>query len=336
MESPYENPAVRERAQTLAQRLVLVVGSANMDMVVACERFPRPGETVLGGDFAMFPGGKGANQAVACARLGGRVQFLGKMGNDPFRETLAAGLRRDGVRLDGLLTDAEAATGVAVITVDGDAENTIVVASGSNMRLTPADLDTHADLFAEADVVLTQLEVPLETVARAAELAHEHGALFILNPAPARPLPDALLAQVDFLTPNETEAAQLAGFAPDGTTTAEVSARELLRRGVRHVLVTVGEEGVLLLSESGAERVPAFRVAPVDTTAAGDAFNGALAYALADGQPLGEAVRFANAVAACAVTKRGAQPSMPDRAALDAFLRAHGTSAPAQVGAVER
>ncbi|HLT45855.1 MAG TPA: ribokinase, partial [Rubricoccaceae bacterium] len=284
------------------RRGVLVVGSANMDMVVACERFPRPGETVLGRDFETFPGGKGANQAVACARLGGRVQFLGKMGADPFRESLTASLIRDGVRLDGLLTDDEAATGVAVITVDARGENTIVVASGSNMRLTPADLDAHEALFAGAAVVLAQLEVPLETVSRAAELAHVHGATFILNPAPARPLPDALLAQVDFLTPNETEAAQLAGFAPDGTTAAEVAARTLLRRGVRHVLVTVGEEGVLLVTEGGVERFPAFRVAPVDTTAAGDAFNGALAFALAEGQPLDEAVRLANAVAACAVT----------------------------------
>jgi ribokinase len=301
---------------------VLVVGSANMDMVVACERFPQAGETVLGRDFAMFPGGKGANQAVACAKLGGRVQFLGKMGADSFRERLTASLRRDGVRLDGLMTDAAAATGVAVITVDGGAQNTIVVASGSNMRLAPADLDAHAYLFAEAAVVLAQLEVPVETVERAAELAHYHGALFVLNPAPACPLPDALLARVDFLTPNETEVAQLAGFAPDGTT-AEVAARELLRRGVRHVLVTVGEEGALLVTEAGAERFPALRVRAVDTTAAGDAFNGALAYALAEGQPLSEAVRLANAVAGYAVTRRGAQPSMPDRAALDAFLHAH-------------
>jgi ribokinase len=301
---------------------VLVVGSANMDLVVACERFLRPGETMLARDFAMYPGGKGANQAVACARLGGCVRFLGKMGDDPFREALAESLRRDGVLLDGLLTDEEAATGVALITVDGAGENTIVVASGSNMRLTPADLDAHAHLFAEAAVVLTQLEIPLETVARAAELAHAHGALFVLNPAPARPLPDALLAQVDFLTPNESEAAQLAGFASDETT-AEASAGALLRRGVRHVLVTLGEEGALLVTADRTERFPAFRVQPVDTTAAGDAFNGALAYALADGQPLDEAIRLANAVAGYAVTRRGAQPSMPDRAALAAFLRAH-------------
>lgn len=306
-----------------ARRTALVVGSANMDLVVSCDHFPQPGETLLARDFGTFPGGKGANQAVACAKLGGQVQFLGKMGRDAFRDTLAAGLARDGVLLDGLLTDSEAPTGVALVTVDARGENTIVVASGSNMRLTPGDLEKHEALFAEAAVVLVQLEIPLETVTRAAELAHAYGALVVLNPAPARPLPDALLRMVDFLTPNQTEAARLAGFAPDGTATAESAARVLLARGVRHVLVTLGKEGALLVTEDGVERFPAFRVQPVDTTAAGDAFNGALAYALADRQPLEKAIRLAHAVAACAVTRRGAQPSMPDRATLDAFLHAH-------------
>jgi ribokinase len=319
----------RREAQGLsvAKRTVLVVGSANMDLVVSCERFLRPGETMLGHDFGMFPGGKGANQAVACAKLGGRVHFLGKMGRDPFRDALADGLARDGVHLDGLLTDDEAPTGVALITVDARGENTIVVASGSNMRLTPADLDAHEALFAGAAVVLVQLEIPPETVLRAAELGRAHGATVVLNPAPARPLPDALLALVDFLTPNQAEAAELAGLTPDGTATAEVAARALLGRGVRHVLVTVGEEGALLVTQDGTERFPAFAVTPVDTTAAGDAFNGALAYALAEGQGLHEAIPLANAVAAVAVTRRGAQPSMPDRAALDAFLHAHAAEA---------
>ncbi len=314
-------------AQTLARRDVLVVGSANMDLVVTCERFLKPGETMLAHDFAMFPGGKGANQAVACAKLGGRVHFLGKMGDDAFHDALCESLRHDGVGLDGLLTDADAPTGVALITVDARGENTIVVAAGSNMRLTPADLDAHERLFADAAVVLVQLEIPPETVRHAAELARRHGATFILNPAPAQRLPDDLLRQIDVLTPNATEAAQLAGLAPDGSTTAEHAARELVRRGVRHVLVTVGEEGALLVTEGGTERFPAVRVAPVDTTAAGDAFNGALAYALADGQSLREAVPLANAVAGYAVTQRGAQPSMPDPAALDAFLHAHAADA---------
>lgn len=305
------------------RRGVLVVGSANMDMVVTCERFPRPGETILARDFGMFPGGKGANQAVACARLGGDVQFLGKMGRDPFRDSLTASLERDSVRLDGLLTDPLLPTGIALITVDGRGENEIVVASGSNMSLVPGDLDAHEALFAQAAVVLLQLEIPIETVARAAALGRAHGATVILNPAPAQPLPDDLLRGVDYLTPNETEVAALAGLTRDGEGAAEAAAQELVRRGVRCVIVTVGEEGALVVTAEGAERFPACLVQPIDTTAAGDAFNGALAFALAGGQPLAEAVRLANAVAGYAVTQRGAQTSMPDRAALDAFLREH-------------
>lgn len=312
-----------DRRNGRERRPVLVVGSANMDMVVACEHFPQPGETVLSQEFGMFPGGKGANQAVACARLGGDVRFLGKLGRDPFRESLVAGLQRDGVALDGLLTDDGAPTGVALITVDVRGENTIVVASGSNMRLTPDDLDAHEALFADAAVVLVQLEVPLDTVARAADLARTHGATLVLNPAPARPLPDDLLRQVDVLTPNETEVAQLADFPLDGVATAEAAAHALLGRGVRHVLVTLGGQGALLVTGDWTERFPAVPVAAVDTTAGGDAFNGALAHALAEGRPLRDAVPFANAVAGYAVTQRGAQPSMPDLATLDLFLREH-------------
>jgi ribokinase len=323
-------------AQTLAQPMVLVVGSANMDMVVGCERFPQPGETVLAEDFGMFPGGKGANQAVACAKLGGHVHFLGKLGNDPFRNALADNLRHDGVVLDGLMTDDEAPTGVALITVDARGENTIVVASGSNMRLTPDDLDAHEALFARAAVVLVQLEIPQETVERAVAMGHANGALVVLNPAPARPLSDALLRQIDVLTPNQTEAAQLVGQPPDGTTTAEAAARSLVQRGVRNVVVTVGEEGALLVNEQGVERFAAVPVEPVDTTAAGDAFNGALAYALAARQTLAESVHLANAVAAFSITQRGAQPSMPDRPALDAFLDEHAQSLAADSWAAYR
>ena len=290
-----------------------------MDMVVACDDFPRPGETILANDFGRFPGGKGANQAVACARLGGRTVFLGKMGDDPFRADLAATLEASGVSLDGLLTDAEAPTGVALITVDRHGENSIVVASGSNLRLTPADLNAHETLFAQAAVVLVQLEIPLETVGRAAELARAHGATFILNPAPAQRLPDALLRLVDVLTPNQGEAAQLAGHLPDGIETAEAAAHALLGRGVGQVVVTLGPNGAMLVGPDGVERFEAVPVQPVDTTAAGDAFNGALAFALAGGQSLAEAIPLANLVAAFAVTRRGAQPSMPAAADLEVF-----------------
>jgi ribokinase len=305
------------------QPMVLVIGSANMDMVVGCDRFPQPGETILARDFGMFPGGKGANQAVAAAKIGGHVQFIGKMGSDPFHDGLVASLQREGVQLDGLFVDEVTPTGVALITVDGKGENEIVVASGSNMKLTPADLDAQEALFAEASVVLVQLEIPVDTVQRAVELGRKHGATVILNPAPARLLPQELLRSVDYLTPNETEVAQLAGLSPDGLPTSEDSARALVARGVRNVVVTLGEQGALLVSEDGAQRYPACRVRAVDTTAGGDAFNGALAFGLAGGRSPAEAIQLANAVAGYAVTHRGAQPSMPDRGALQEFLHEH-------------
>lgn len=302
---------------------VLVVGSANMDMVVRCEQFPRPGETVFGGEFGMYPGGKGANQAVACARLGGTVFFLGKMGEDVFRDQLAAGLRRDGVRLDHLLVDPETPTGIALITVAGDGQNEIIVVSGSNMKLSPADVEARRDVFAAARIVLLQLEVPLETVCRAAELAREAGATVILNPAPARPLPAALLSRVDYLTPNETEAELLTGVAVTDEASAERAARGLLDRGVGRVVVTMGEKGALLVEPGGSRLFAARPVQAVDTTAAGDAFNGALAHALAEGRALEDAIPFANTVAAFAVTRKGAQTSMPAAADLAAFAAGH-------------
>ena len=298
---------------------VLVVGSANMDMVVRCEQFPRPGETIFGDEFGMYPGGKGANQAVACARVGGHVYFLGKMGADVFHEQLAGALRRDGVRLDHLLVDAEVPTGIALITVNGDGENEIIVVSGSNMRLTPADVDAHAGAFEGAEVVLLQLEVPLETVHRAAERARAAGATVILNPAPARPLPPSLLALVDLLTPNETEAEILTGIPVTDEASAVRAAGRLLDQGVGRVVFTLGERGALVVEPGGSRHHPARAVRAVDTTAAGDAFNGALAFALADGRSLDDALPFANTVAAFAVTRKGAQTSMPDAAELAAF-----------------
>ena len=287
-----------------------------MDMVVSCARFPAPGETILTDDFMTFPGGKGANQAVAAARLGGRVRFLGKMGDDVFRSQLLESLQADGVDTEHVLVDAESSTGVALITVDGEGENQIIVASGSNMRLTPEEVEAERALFDEADVVLLQLEVPVETVERAATLAKAAGATVILNPAPACELSEALLRQVDILTPNESEAARLTGVRITDRAAAEVAARRLLAKGARHVIVTLGADGALLVSAEGARHVPAREVHAVDTTAAGDAFNGALAFALAGGQALGEALAFATEAAAYAVTHRGAQASMPTMDAL--------------------
>lgn len=301
-------------------RSVLVVGSANMDMVVATDRFPKPGETVLANDFGMFPGGKGANQAVACARLGGDVSFLGKMGNDMFRQRLFESLERDGVDVSGVMLDEEAPTGIALITVDGSGQNEIVVVSGSNMRLAAADVQTHEDLFDRAAFLMLQLEIPLDTVVRAAKLAIECGTRVILNPAPAVELSDELLGMVDVLTPNESEMELLTGQSVEDQPSAIAAAGNLIERGVRHVILTLGSRGALHVMADTVQAYPAYRVEAVDTTAAGDAFNGALAYSLSRGDEMPKAVSFANAAAACCVTRMGAQTSMPTLEEVEQFL----------------
>ena len=299
---------------------ILVVGSANMDMVVLTKRFPQPGETVFGGRFGMFPGGKGANQAVAAARLGGQVFFLGKMGRDLFQEKLTASMKKDGVRLERLAIDPEEPTGIALITVDDEGQNEIVVVSGSNMKLLPEDIERERSIFGSVRIVLLQLEVPLPTVVRTAKIAREHAVTVVLNPAPARRLPKTLLRTIDYLTPNETELEQLSGIPVSRTSAAERAARRLLDQGVKNILVTMGAKGCLLVNGRGARLYPARKVKPVDTTAAGDAFNGAFAYALASGQSLDEAIPFANAAAAVSVTRVGAQSSMPMMMEVRAFI----------------
>ena len=299
---------------------ILVVGSANMDLVARARRFPAPGETVFGEGFGMYPGGKGANQAVCAAKLGGDVLFLGKIGDDLFGETLSRGMKQDGVRLGRLLVDGDAPTGTALIAVDGNGENEIIVVSGTNMHLRPADVHRARPAFDAARVVLLQLEIPLVTVRAAAEMAHARGAVVVLNPAPARTLPRSLLALVDYLTPNETELGQLSGLPVAGIPATVRAARALLARGVKNVVVTLGERGALFVDGTSARRFAARRVKPVDTTGAGDAFNGAFALAIAQGRPVGDAVTFANAAAALSVTRPGAQGSMPTLRELRRFL----------------
>ena len=291
---------------------VLVVGSINMDLVVTAKRMPRLGETLLGDGFTTYPGGKGANQAVAAARLGAAVSLLGCVGDDAFGRDLRAHLESEGVDCRHVSRGA-GATGIAAITVSGG-DNAILVAPGANHQLTPAHLDAAEQAFIDADVVLTQLEIPLETVRRAAELAARHKKPLLLNPAPAVPLPEALLAQVALLTPNEHEFLTMLA-QPDADW------RELLAQQPRKLVMTHGKHGAYYaLSRGQLQHQPGFEVEAVDSTGAGDTFNGALAAFL----PLGleRAVRRAAAAGALSVTRPGAQGGMPTLAELDAFLEA--------------
>ena len=298
---------------------IVVVGSLNMDLVVRSPRHPQPGETIIGGEFRTFPGGKGANQAVAAARLGGVVKMIGRVGTDAFGDVLIDTLARDRVDTAHVVRDGESPTGVALITVDAaSGQNTIVVASGANARVTPDDVDAADAAFEGAAVLLLQLECPLPAVARAIELEKRHGARVVLNPAPAQPLDPALLSGVDYLIPNQTELALLTGV-PDAHAVRE-AAQRLQAAGVRQVIVTLGKEGALVAEAGGETHLPAYRVQAVDTTAAGDAFVGAFAVALLEGRSTREAARWGNAAGALAVTRAGAQPSLPTRAELETFL----------------
>jgi ribokinase len=291
-----------------------------MDLVIRAPRIPQPGETIIGRDFRSVPGGKGANQAVAAARLGARVSMVGRVGRDAFGDALLENLASDGIDHTYVTQDPEAASGVALIVVDDVGQNSIVVASGANGRLSPADVEAAEAAITGADVVLTQMESPLQTVTRAAEIANAHRVPVVLNPAPARPLPGSLLRLVDVLIPNESETALLTGMPVGDEPQAEAAAAALRETGVGNVILTLGERGALLGRPTGAIHVPAFEVQPVDTTAAGDAFVGAFAVALAEERSLVEAVRWGNAAGALATTKMGAQPSLPTRGAVEQLL----------------
>ena len=299
---------------------VLVVGSSNTDMIIRVPRIPRPGETILGREFAMAGGGKGANQAVAAARAGGRVTFVARVGADVFGAQALAGFEADGIDTRFVSRTDGAPSGIALIQVDDRGENSISVASGANAVLSVEDVGRADDAFAAADIVLVQLESPIETVAAAVRKAGERGVPVILNPAPARPLDDDILRRVAVLTPNEHEAGMLAGSAVTDERGIREGAARIRARGPRTVVITLGERGAYASSEEFEGLVPAFKVKSVDTTAAGDVFNGALAVALAEKRPLEEALRFAQAAAALSVTRPGAQPSAPTRAEIEAFI----------------
>ena len=299
---------------------VVVVGSFMMDLVIKAERRPQKGETLIGQQFGMFGGGKGNNQAIAAARLGGDVTMVGRLGRDSFGDTLMDALVEEGVEIRFIVRDAEVGTGVGSPVIDADGDNSIIIVPRANMRLSAADVDRAASAISDSDVLLLQLEVPIAASQRAAEIAKSSGTKVILNPAPARDLPDSFLAQVDILTPNQVEAELLSGVEVSDSEGAERAARILLDRGVSAVILTLGEGGALLLKDGLTTSIPAYRVNVVDTTAAGDAFCGALATALARGEALEDAVVFANAAGALAVTVLGAAPSMPTVKQITEFL----------------
>ncbi len=301
---------------------IVVVGSLNMDLVVQVSAIPAPGETVLGSNFATIPGGKGANQAVAAARLGAKVTLIGRVGADGFGEQLLAAARAEGIDVTHVGVDGTSATGIAMITVDATGQNSIAVASGANYRLTAVHVRQAWEQLDQVDLLVMPLETPLETIETAVALANQSGVKVILNPAPARPLPASILAGVDVLVPNESETTLLTGIPIDSVEETQRAARRLLALGVGNVVLTLGSRGALVLAGEMGEitAVAPHQVTVVDTTAAGDAFVAGLAVALGEGESLVAAAQFANAVGALAVTKQGAQPGMPRREEVEKLL----------------
>lgn len=300
---------------------VVVIGSANMDFTVRLERLPRLGETVSGGEFYTSFGGKGANQAVAAHLAGAEVRFLAKVGFDENGEGIINHLEVLGLTSEGILRDENHHSGVALIMVDRTGKNVIAVAPGSNGNVTEEDMRRAESHISWGEVLLAQLEIPPLTVKEALRLAKAHGLMTVLNPAPAHPLPDELLSLVDILTPNEIEAGALTGIHVDSVGEAIRAAKRLLESGPMQVIVTLGEEGCCWVRKDSAQIFPAFPVGAVDTTAAGDAFNGVLACALAEGYPMQEAIRFGSAAGAVAVNRKGAQDSLPTRDEIAHLLR---------------
>jgi len=315
------DPKLKIQEDTMSRRpRVTVVGSFNQDLVAVTPRMPVKGETILGGPFHTGPGGKGANQAVAAARLGAEVTMVVKLGKDSFGDLAEQNLVNEGIQTDYVIRTDETHTGAALIFVDAAGENMIVVCGGANDLMTPQDVDRARQAIVEADILVVQLEIPMETVEHTVRMAQEADVRVLLNPAPGRELSPELLSMVDVLTPNETEAQIITGLSVGSLDEAETAARALLANGVGIAVITLGAEGALLVTPEKVQHLPGRKVDVVDTTGAGDAFNGALAVALAEGKGLPEAVAFANAAAALQVTKLGTAPAMPHRNEVEALL----------------
>lgn len=292
---------------------IIVIGSSNVDMVVRTSHLPAPGETILGGEFFMNQGGKGANQAVAIKRLGGNLIFMAKLGNDVLGRQSVGYFKKEGIDTRYIALDEDSVSGVALISVDDHAENSIVVASGANMLLNEQDVDKMLEEMCEGDILLMQLEIPLQTVEYAARKAFGKGVKVVLNPAPARSLPKELFRHLYMVTPNRIEAEMLTGIKIANDADVEKVAEEICAMGVKNVIITLGSKGCLIREEGVSYRIDAFKVEPIDTTAAGDTFNGALCVGLSEGMDLKQAAVMASKASSIAVTRMGAQSSIPYR-----------------------
>lgn len=301
---------------------LVVLGSVNADHVLRVPHFPRPGETLTGHSYQVVPGGKGANQAVAAARLGAPVSFIARIGDDAIGQQMRQGFEQDGIDVSAVELDDTLPTGIAIIYVSDEGENSIGISAEANGALSPAMVKRHEAMITDAHTLLLQLEVPLESVFEAAKLARSHGTRVVLNPAPAQPLSSELLALVDLITPNQTEAELLTGVKVSDEASAALAADRFHQMGISDVMITLGSQGVYCSNARQQQLIPGFRVEAVDTTAAGDTFNGALLAAELAGADFNAAVRFAHGAAALSVTKFGAQSSIPSKVEVDAFLLA--------------
>ena len=302
---------------------VTVVGSFMYDLVATVPRRPKTGETLVGNTFGMFLGGKGANQAIAASRAGSKVTMVGRLGNDFFGKQFLEKFSREGINTDFVTQDDENGTGVAMPLIDASGDNSIVIIPQANMALTVENINQAQSTIADADVLVIQCEVPMDANQRAAEIAKQNDTLVILNPAPAQLIPDQILKLVDIIIPNEIETETLTGLPTKTENEVLVAGRNLLSKGVETVILTLGDRGSLLLNEDGEKLIPAFDVSVVDTTAAGDSFCGVLAASLANGISINLSVEIANAAGALAVTKLGAEPSLPQRDAIDDLLQSN-------------
>jgi ribokinase len=302
---------------------ILVIGSFMMDLVVRTPRAPENGETIIGTTFSKYPGGKGANQAVSASRLGGAVTMVGKVGNDPFGDEAIEALKKELINTDFMQRDNKTATGVGAVTLEGNGDNRIVVVPGANLTYKIDDLSSIRDLIRKSKILVVQLEMDLEMTEQAITLAYENDIPVILNPAPAQMLSKEVLKKVTYLTPNETEVEILTGLKITSKEDAKRAGKRLLERGVKNVIITLAEKGALIVNQSGAYHVPGFPVKPLDTVAAGDSFNGALAVGITSGKPLIEVVKMANAVGAITVTREGAIPSLPYLEEVENFMKVY-------------